>query len=40
MPVSATGKLFSIDWFVEIELDVPWAKDPTIRAPIVLLPDI
>lgn len=36
MPVSAKGELFSIDWFVQVEFDVPWAKDPTIRAPIVL----
>ena len=35
-PPTAKGKLFSIDWFVEIALDVPWAKDPTIRAPITL----
>jgi hypothetical protein len=34
MPVTATGKLFSIEWFVQVELDVPWAKDPKIRAPI------
>ncbi len=37
MPMTANGELFSIDWFVQVELDVPWAKDPTIRAPIVLL---
>ncbi len=36
-PLSASGKRFSIKWFVEIQLDVPWAKDPKIRAPIVLL---
>ncbi len=24
------------DWFVEVALDVPWAKDPRIRAPITL----
>ncbi len=35
-PPTVKGKLFSIDWFVEIALDVPWAKDPTIRAPIIL----
>ena len=35
-PSTAKGKLFSIDWFVEITLDVPWAKDPKIRAPITL----
>ena len=38
MPVTAKGKLFAIDWFVQVELDVPWAKDPKIRVPIVLLP--
>lgn len=37
-PLSAKGELFSIDWFVQVELDVPWAKDPKIRAPIELLP--
>ncbi len=38
MPVTAKGQLFSIDWFVQIELDVPWAKDPEVRIPVVLLP--
>jgi hypothetical protein len=37
-PLSARGKLFSIEWFVQVELDVSWAKDPKIRAPIELLP--
>jgi hypothetical protein len=37
-PLTTKGKLFSIEWFVQIELDVPWAKDPKIRAPVVLLP--
>jgi hypothetical protein len=36
-PLTARGKLFSIEWFVQVELDVPWAKDPKIRAPVVLL---
>jgi sporulation-control protein spo0M len=36
-PVTATGKNFSINWFVQVQLDVPWAKDPKIRTPIVLL---
>ncbi len=35
-PSTAKGQLFSIDWFVELTLDVPWAKDPKIRAPITL----
>ena len=37
-PLTASGKLFSIAWFVQIELDVPWAKDPKIRVPVTLLP--
>ena len=37
-PLSAKGKLFSVDWFVQVEFDVPWAKDPKIRAPVELLP--
>lgn len=37
-PLSAKGEFFSIDWFVQVELDVPWAKDPKIRAPFELLP--
>jgi len=37
-PLPARGKLFSIEWFVQIQLDVPWAKDPKIRVPIKLLP--
>jgi hypothetical protein len=26
----------SIDWYVQVDFDVPWAKDPFIRAPIEL----
>lgn len=37
-PLSANGELFSIEWFVQVELDVPWAKDPRVRAPLTLLP--
>lgn len=33
-PPTARGKDFSVEWFIEVILDVPWAKDPTIRAPI------
>ncbi|MEX0713403.1 MAG: sporulation protein [Pirellulales bacterium] len=36
-PPTLRGKLFSIDWFVQVQLDVPWAKDPKIRTPIRLL---
>lgn len=43
LPVSSPGgrtdrgELFSIDCFVQIEMDVPWAKDPKIRVPVTLL---
>lgn len=36
-PPTLRGTRFSIDWFVQVELDVPWAKDPRIRAPVRLL---
>jgi hypothetical protein len=36
-PMTAKGQKFSIDWFVQVQLDVPWAKDPKIRTPIELL---
>lgn len=36
-PLTARGQKYSIDWFVQVQLDVPWAKDPTIRVPIELL---
>ncbi|HUG93546.1 MAG TPA: hypothetical protein VML55_22085 [Planctomycetaceae bacterium] len=38
-PPTRQGKLFSIEWFVQVQLDVPWAKDPRIRAPVWLLED-
>lgn len=36
-PPTLCGSRFSVDWFVQVELDVPWAKDPKIRAPIRIL---
>ncbi|MBW3598266.1 MAG: arrestin C-terminal domain-containing protein, partial [Planctomycetes bacterium] len=36
-PATSQGKLFTIDWYVQLELDVPWAKDPKVRIPITLL---
>lgn len=36
-PTTTRGELFSIDWYVQIELDVPWARDPKVRVPITLL---
>lgn len=35
-PPTTRGELFSIGCYVQIELDVPWAKDPKIRVPITL----
>jgi hypothetical protein len=37
-PLTATGRQFSVDWFVQVQLDVPWARDPKIRTPIELIP--
>ena len=37
MPISAVGVNFHVDWYVEIELDVPWAKNPTIRCPVTVV---
>ena len=37
-PFSQIGTKFSIKWHVEVRLDVPWAKDPIISAPIELHP--
>ncbi|MBW3539132.1 MAG: hypothetical protein KY476_02580 [Planctomycetes bacterium] len=36
-PPTTRGHRFSIDCFVQIELDVPWAKDPKIRVPVTLV---
>ena len=37
-PFTSKGSHHSIEWFLEVQLDVPWAKDPTIRVPITYLP--
>lgn len=37
-PFSQSGKNFEVNWNLEIRLKVPWAKDPVIQVPIVLLP--
>lgn len=36
-PPTTRGERFSIDSFLQIELDVPWAKDPKVRVPVRLL---
>lgn len=33
-PFSTTGQDFRVDWFVEVRLDVPWAKDPYVQIPV------
>lgn len=33
-PYTTAGKKFSVDWFIEVRLDVPWSKDPFVRIPI------
>jgi len=34
--ITSSGDFFTIDCFLQIEFDVPWAKDPKIRIPITL----
>ncbi len=33
-PPSQVTELFDIEWHVEVNLDVPWAADPNIKAPL------
>jgi hypothetical protein len=33
-PRQAQGARFDINCFLQLELDVPWAKDPKIRVPL------
>ena len=33
-PISQSGTNFEIQWFLEVRLYLPWAKDPTIRVPV------
>ncbi len=37
-PCSQTGKKFDVSWAIEISLKIPWAKDPTIRVPVRIVP--
>lgn len=37
-PMTSRGQRFSIDCYLQISLDVPWAKDPAIRVPVTLRP--
>lgn len=33
-PVTQAGENFEIQWYVEVRLFLPWAKDPIIRVPV------
>ncbi len=37
-PFSQVGTKYEINWAVEARIHIPWAKDPTIRIPVKLLP--
>lgn len=38
-PPSTTAHVFNVDWFIQVNFDVPWAADPNIQAPLrVVLP--
>ena len=36
-PFSQTGKNFDIKWLIQVQLKIPWAKDPVIQVPIRIL---
>lgn len=36
-PMTTNAKNFTVRWFVEVVMDVPWATDPIIRTPIRLI---
>lgn len=37
-PFSGSGTNYSVQWFVEVTLKIPWAKDSVIRLPIMVQP--
>ncbi len=37
-PCSQAGKRFDVSWAIEVRLKIPWATDPTIVAPIWIVP--
>jgi hypothetical protein len=37
-PLSWQGKYVKVDWFVRVELDVPWALDPHREQPFLVVP--
>lgn len=38
-PFTQVGTKFSVDWHIELQVKIPWAKDPLVRLPIELHPD-
>lgn len=38
-PFTQEGTKFSIEWRIEVQLHIPWSKDPTISVPIKLVPN-
>jgi hypothetical protein len=37
-PYTQTGTNFEVNWTIEVQLFIPWAKDPIIQVPIRILP--
>ncbi|MDA7928855.1 hypothetical protein N9B54_02735 [Mariniblastus sp.] len=37
-PFTHSGKNFAVKWQIEVQLEVPWAKNPIISLPIILIP--
>ena len=37
-PVSYRGKLINVDWYIEAEADLAWARDPKVERDVLLLP--
>jgi sporulation-control protein spo0M len=37
-PITYHGNLLNIDWQIEVELDIPWAINPTIHHTITVVP--
>jgi hypothetical protein len=40
VPHTQSGEKFSVDWTIEVRLYIPWAKDPTIKVPVTILPAV
>ena len=38
LPVTVSGKLVKTRWLVDVQVDVPMARDPHVRIPVIVLP--